>query len=70
MVVSACIHGLFFISLQLVLDWMKEKLRGQTHEIVNIIQNIIADQVSVAWELPFFGWTKNISIIENILFRK
>jgi hypothetical protein len=47
MTASACIHGIFFISLDLVLNWLKNKFRGSfTHELIEIIEKMIADQVS------------------------
>lgn len=45
MTASACIHGIFFISLDLVLNWLKNKFRGSfTHEIIEVLERIIADQ--------------------------
>lgn len=46
MAASACIHGIFFISLDLVNNWLKTKLRTSfTHELVEVIEKMIADQV-------------------------
>lgn len=46
MAASACIHGIFFISLDLINVWLKSKLRAScSHEIVEVIEKMIADQV-------------------------
>lgn len=45
MTASACIHGIFFLSLDLVLNWLKNKFRGSfTHELIEVIEKMIADQ--------------------------
>lgn len=41
------IHGIFFLLLDLVLNWLKNKFRGSfTHELIKVIEKMIADQVS------------------------
>lgn len=47
MAASACIHGIFFMSLDLVQAWIKNKLRASfTHEFNEVIEKMIADQVN------------------------
>lgn len=42
---SACLHGLFFTSLDLVHMWLKNKTRSIfSHEIVDIMEKMIIDQ--------------------------
>lgn len=44
---SACIHGLFFISLDLLCEWLKIKTKvALSHELVDIIGKMIIDQVN------------------------
>lgn len=46
MVASACIHGIFFISLDIVHALIKSKLRvSSSHELIVVIEKMIADQV-------------------------
>lgn len=46
MAASACIHGIFFISLDIINTWLKTKLRASSsHEMIEVLQNMIADQV-------------------------
>lgn len=52
LVASACMHGLFFCTINLLQQWFKSRAVGDSnasynHEIIDIVDKMIIDQVRV-----------------------